>query len=91
MAAFVWILATIIVTILFSGLHLNYKMPKGFFLTGLIGPVLGLLYCMSEINEHGAGGGNGDIYFAWFASLPVQFVISVIIASAIRALVKLIS
>ena len=91
MTAFVWALATIIVTILFSGLHLNYKMPKGFFLTGLIGPVLGLLYYISEINKHGAGGANGDIYFAWFASLPVQFIVSIIIASSISALFKLIS
>lgn len=91
MTALVWVLATVVVTILFSGLHLNYKMPKGFFLTGLIVPVLGLLYCISEINEHGAGGGNGDIYFVWFASLPVQFIVSVIIASSIRALAKLIS
>jgi len=89
MTAIVLALVTILVTILFSGVHLNYKAPKGFSITGLIVPALTFVYCCGEVNEHK---NNGAVLFiAWLVSLPIQFIISLVLASAIRALYKGIS
>jgi hypothetical protein len=89
MTAIVLALVTILVTILFSGVHLNYKAPKGFSITGLIVPALTFVYCCGEVNEHENNG--TALFIAWLVSLPIQFIISLVLSSAIRALYKGIS
>ena len=83
-------MATVIVTLLFSFFPLKFRISKFFLLTGLILPALTFLYCYVMIEKYGPGEGYGDAYFAWFMSLPIQFLISIVIAFSVRALVNLI-
>jgi hypothetical protein len=76
---------TLIIIVIFCAVSVRSKLPGWFILTGFVLPLISFLYCWIIIKIDGSGGGDLDILLVWFISLPVQFLVSLIVAFAIRA------